>query len=291
MPGLSSIGESSIGSIPTGGFVADINDLSHTHTMDQVSLSLELLLDVNSGQHNHTLEQTTMSQVHNINANELQHNHVLDSLFLLPGIDAIKNPPDQNKVNRATFGLRSTNGRSESPFTLNEKTFEYHGDRWEGEFEIIDLFHDEMPAWKAWLAVLQGQSRSFYLNPPHQSPRGKVAQNASVRSVTRPRELGLKGLGANVTDVFLPGDYIQLDETDQLLMVVDPANTNGSGETTVTVQPKIREAPSVDSTVETQQPQGLFHLDTNRPGWQENPVFNDVSFGFVEVVNTGETLS
>lgn len=284
MAGLNAVGEQAVGTNEVGIITLTINDLRQANRLEQVSVSQTHNININELQHNHSLEVITLTQIHNININELQHDHTLAQGFLLSGIDPIQNPPSQDRIQRAVFGTNNQIGKTESTFTLRSKTFEYHGERWEGEFELMPLDHVEFAPWKAWVAVVEGQARKFFLNPPHQAPRGAVSQNGTVDSFTKPRQLTIGGLSANTTNIFKRGDYIQLLDTDQLLMVTQDADSDGSGQVVVEVNPLIRTDPTIGSDVETQTPQGLFRLTNGEPGWSTQGNLNELSFKFVEAV-------
>jgi hypothetical protein len=207
--------------------------------------------------------------------------------FNLTPIQYPNNPPNQDKLDKTTFGLNNVVGKTESIFTQHEKTIEYGGQQWEGNFELIELNDYDIMPWKAWIASLEGSTGFFEMKPPRQSSRGNVSQNGKVKSITRPDKITIKGLSSGTSNIFKAGDYIQIKDTDELKMVMNDEDSNGSGEVTVDIQPKIRQKPSNDTTVETQSPVGLFRLDNDEPGWTEREHFTDLSFSFIEVVKSG----
>lgn len=285
MYGLGATGTQPLGTRkePETTIVGD--DVSHSHSLEQVTISITFLLTVNDLSHDHRLEQINLTQLHNINPNDIQHDHRLEQGIIVLAIDEVQNPPSENKIARSEFGTNNVVATTSSMFTMKEKKFEYHGERWEGEMELIQLDPDEAPAWKAWLAVMEGMGRKFYMSPPYDTAQGNVSQNGTVGSVTRPRELTINGLSSNVSNIFKQGDYIQLKNTDQLLMILKDADSDNTGSVTVTVGPKIRKTPTASTTVETQNPQGLFQFDSNEQGWQESGNITEIDFSFVEVVH------
>ena len=50
-------------------------------------------------------------------------------------------------------------------------------------------------------------------------------------------------------------------------MIVEDADTNGTGEATVTVEPPIKVARSLGTTVTYAGAQGLFRMDVSELGW------------------------
>lgn len=284
MLGAGATGTQPIGARRAYTFVIAANDLNHDQRLNSPTITEVYQLDPDDLTHDHRLEQTDFSQTHKLTINDARHEHRTESIYFIEPLDTVQNPPDDSKIKTSRFGLNHSTSRVESPFTFEGKTFDYHGERWEGEFELVALNHFEMAKWKAWLAVVEGRFRSFYMRPPHHEPRGSVTQNGNVKSINRPDKMTIEGLTASETGVFLEGDYIQIKDTDQLLMVVEDAKTDSNGETTVTVKPRIRKDPT-GSTVETQDPKGLFSLNTNEPGWDETGYWNETDFNFVEVIN------
>lgn len=213
--------------------------------------------------------------------------HQSVDVFVLKPIKDPVNPPSQNKVAVARFGLRDSHGKTSSTFTQKQKTFRYQGQRWEGEFEFIEFDHHEVKEWKAWLASLEGRNHNFQLEPPYEAPRGKVNQNGTVKSISRPNAITIQGLASNTNTIFDIGDYIEITDTNELKMISSATDSNSSGEATVFVEPIIRKKPEIGSTVETQSPKGLFQLKNNEIGWKTNPDFTEMSIEFVEVVKNG----
>jgi hypothetical protein len=263
-----------------------VNGATHDHRLGQITVTQNHSLTTNEMAHSHRLETVSVTQNHNFTTNDLRHPNRLDVSFLVNQTLGTQNPPSQDRVERMSFGLLSGTGRSESPFTLNEKTFEYHAQRWVGKATLVGLDFDEIAPWKGWIASLEGKLRDFKLDAPRQEPRGAVSQNGTVDSFSRPRQLTISGLSANKSEIFRRGDYIEIVDTNELKMVVEDAASDASGKATVTIEPLLRSDPS-GSTVETQSPQGLFQFVNNDPSWTTNPSITDISFEFVEVVSDG----
>jgi hypothetical protein len=72
-----------------------------------------------------------------------------------------------------------------------------------------------------------------------------------------------------VTGWALAGDFVQIGT--QLLMVVEDADSNGSGAVTLKVRPSIRTAPADNAAVDVTTPEGRFMLASPEATWDARP--------------------
>ncbi len=81
--------------------------------------------------------------------------------------------------------------------------------------------------------------------------------------------IGIGGFPASVANLLLPGDNIQIGY--RLYKVLEPVNSNASGQATVSIFPYLRDNPGVNTLVQWQMCQGLFCLTSNKRGWSYSP--------------------
>lgn len=262
----------------------DTNSLHHDHRLDKTEVTEIIKLVTNELAHEHRLATTDINIIYITQGNDMRHQHRMEILFAVDPLPDTVNPPNDELIKSANWGMRHVTARSESPFTLESKSIEMHGERWEGEFELIPMDHWSFKEWKAWLALVEGKRRKFRLHPPHEKPRGSVSQNGTVKSINRPNEIVIEGLQPFQADAFKSGDYIETVDTEQLFMVIDDTGTNGQGEANVNVKPRVRK-DATGSVVETQSPRGTFGMTSNEQSWDEaGGVWNESSFTFIEIV-------
>jgi hypothetical protein len=77
--------------------------------------------------------------------------------------------------------------------------------------------------------------------------------------------LAISGCTPNVTNWALPGDKFSVN--GELKMVVAPANTNASGQTTLTFEPVLRASPANGAPLTVTNPTAKFMLRQPTVGW------------------------
>jgi hypothetical protein len=195
----------------------------------------------------------------------------------------------------ANVALRAANvvALSQSPFTYRQQVFKHPGERWEATVSLPAMARANAETWVSFLLALKGQSGTFLLgDPANATARGGIAGSSATVQVRSNVSIGataipLKGLPNSVTGVFAAGDYIQLGAaaTATLHKVLLPANSNGSGETTLEVWPAVRRAVVADEAVVYTDPVGRFRLSSNAQDWQINTArIYDIRFEAVEAV-------
>jgi hypothetical protein len=82
-------------------------------------------------------------------------------------------------------------------------------------------------------------------------------------------DLQTDGWLASQTNILSAGDWIQLGSgaTSKLYKVLQGANSNGSGEATLLLWPKLRSAPADNAVITVQNPVGVFALTENVTEW------------------------
>ena len=70
-------------------------------------------------------------------------------------------------------------------------------------------------------------------------------------------------------------------------MVVADANTDGSGNATLSIEPALRVSPADDTAITVSNTKGVFRLSSNTTGWDTNSASTyGISFTAREVVDT-----
>ena len=84
----------------------------------------------------------------------------------------------------------------------------------------------------------------------------------------------IDGATASQTGYLKAGDYIQLGTglSSRLHMVVEDADTDGSGNATLSIEPALRTSPSDDLAITVSNTKGVFRLVTNETEWDANSV-------------------
>lgn len=175
-----------------------------------------------------------------------------------------------------TFNLTPENrsALTSSPFTLKEQVLTYSGQRWMAYVETPNLNRDSADIWRAFLTKLNGPENTFSLGDPLSgSAKGSLGGTPVVDGGSQTGStLNVTGATPSVTGWLLQGDYIQLGtgEDARLYMVTEDADTDGSGDVTLSLWPNLQVSPSDTDSVITSNPVGAFRLVNNPLNFNTN---------------------
>ena len=165
----------------------------------------------------------------------------------------------------------SSVGSSISPWTFSENVQSHPGQRWEIDISLPPMLRDDAQDWIAFLLALNGQEGTFLAgDSTMESPRGPmggspVVSGAGQTGIT----LNVSGCTNNQTPWAKAGDPIQLGTglTTRFHRVLSDANSNGSGQVSIDLWPRVRIAPSNGATILTRNTLGLWRLATSQNSW------------------------
>jgi len=190
--------------------------------------------------------------------------------------------------------LRAVNAvaSQSSPFTFSRQVYDYGGRRWEADITLPPMRRTDAEQWIAWLVSLKGQYGTFLLGDPVCStPRGSAATFPGLPLVNGGSQTGdtlvIDGASANKTGWLKAGDYIQLGSgtSARLHKVLEDANSDASGNVTLTIWPELRSSPSDNAAVTVSSAVGAFHLASNEVNWSVNEAsIYGITFGAVEAL-------
>ena len=183
--------------------------------------------------------------------------------------------PTVTGIKTQNFGLTRTISVSQSPFTKQEQVYQHEGEQWKATFTLPPMKKDSASIWLAFLMSLRGRRGTFKMGDQDRktiqgTATGTVLVNGAAQTGNA---INLDGFTASRANVFLAGDYIQINS--YLYMVTANVTANGSGEATVYVEPSLRtgiEAINDNTTVLYSNTTTLMRLDTNFTNWDSNHV-------------------
>lgn len=199
--------------------------------------------------------------------------------------------PSTPYFSSATMSLRRVVGRTISPFSLAEQSFPWAGEQWSIDLSLPTITDPDIAAqWKAFGAKMKGSYNYVLLGDPlATAPRG-VGTGTPVVSVGSQtgNSLQTSGWTSGVTGIMKAGDYIQLGTgtNARLYMLTADANSDGSGNAALSIEPALRSSPALNDAVIITNPRGLFRLDSNTWSWTVNagPLYT-IGFSVVEVIS------
>jgi hypothetical protein len=176
-----------------------------------------------------------------------------------------------------------------SPFTFSGQAQASAGQMWQADVTLPPMKRADAEIWVAWLVSLRGKFGTFLLGDPLcATPQGSIGGTPLVNGAGQTGEtLQIDGCTANVTNWLKAGDYIQLGSgsTATLHKVLANANSNGSGQVTLSLWPHVRTAPADNAAVTVTNAVGRFRLSSNETTWSisEASIYG-ITFGAMEAI-------
>lgn len=163
-----------------------------------------------------------------------------------------------------TIRKRSAVAVAASPFTFQMQSYGWGGQVWMADVSLPPMTRAQAEPWLAVLASLNGMEGSFLLgDTANLAPRGTATGTPLVKGASQTGyDLITDGWTINITGILKAGDWIQLGtgSTARLYKVMADANSNGSGEATLTLWPKLRSSPADNAALTISSPMGRFML-------------------------------
>lgn len=174
-------------------------------------------------------------------------------------------PPVNKGISSITLKALAVTAISKSPFTLKQQVQAFPGQQWQAIVTLPPMTRVNAEEWNAFLISLNGREGTFYLgDPAGANPQGVWSGSPQVNGANQSgNELIIDGGGAGVTNYAKAGDWFHLvigSGTQRLHKVLKAANTNGSGQTTLTIWPNLREAPADNTPLVFTNAKGIFRL-------------------------------
>lgn len=158
---------------------------------------------------------------------------------------------------------------SRSPFSYVSQVQQFAGQLWFADVTLAPMNRASAESWISFLLKLNGREGTFLLGDPSKAtPRGSVPGTPLVKGAGQTGQTLLTdGWTTSQTGVLKAGDMIQIGQ--RIYSVLVDADSNGSGESTLDIWPRLRESPSDNATIITSSCVGLFRLANN-----SNTIYN-----------------
>ena len=169
-----------------------------------------------------------------------------------------------------TFELVSNTRTFQSPLTNAVQTSSRKGSLWKASLQFNNLSGDDRQEMQAFLVKLNGQQHRFTLHDHSYTRRGAGGGTLLINGASQSgTALVCDGATANVNNYLRAGDYISFN--NELHMVVVDANSDASGNVTLSIAPPIRKTPADDTDVDYLTPvSGVFML-AGPASWDTQP--------------------
>jgi hypothetical protein len=142
---------------------------------------------------------------------------------------------------------------------------------WMADVQLPPMTRANAETWVAALASLNGREGSFLLgDTANTSPRGTATGTPLVNGAGQTGyDLATDGWTPNITGILRAGDWLQLGSgsTARLYKVMQDANSNGTGQATLTLWPRLRSSPADNAAITVSSPKGRFMLAMDGAEW------------------------
>lgn len=184
---------------------------------------------------------------------------------------------------------RSIVGVSDSPFTFSQQVYAHQGQRWEADIDLPPLSSIVAQAWVTFLLSLNGREGTFLMGDPAVlAPRGAGGGSPLVKGAGQTGQvLAIDGAPISTGDWLMAGDMIQLGSgsTATLHKVLADVDTNGAGEATLDIWPRLRSSPGDNAAVTITGCVGRWRLASNESQWSVGQALRyGISFVAVEAL-------
>jgi hypothetical protein len=159
----------------------------------------------------------------------------------------------------------------QSPWDYTTEVQQNQGQCWHFQVALPIMSRADAALWEAFFLKLNGRYGTFLLGHPGEAtPRGVATGSPLVDGAGQSGQtLNIKGLTTGVTGIYKAGDWLQLGSgsTARMHKILDDANSDGSGKTSVNLWPNITlaEVQADGATIIVNNVQGVFRMDANVP--------------------------
>lgn len=169
------------------------------------------------------------------------------------------------------FALESNTQNTRSELDGTVQTLALPGDRWTASLTFTNLKDPQARLIRAFLGSLRGQAGRFYLTPPAYVRTGIGTGTPLVKGAGQTGStIVTDGWTAGQTGVVCAGDFFNIGT--ELKMATADANSNGTGEATISFTPPIRTSPADNSAIVVTDPTVIMALtDGKQARWQAQP--------------------
>lgn len=157
--------------------------------------------------------------------------------------------PSTTRFVSSSFFLETNTQTFESPINRARQTVELGGQRWRGTWTLPPMSKTDAAAWIAFFLKLKGQSGTFTASDPDwQTNLGAWSGTPLVKGAGQTgNTLLIDGCNTSVTGWAKAGDYFNV--ASKLYRVTADANSNVSGEVTLSFEPPIYVAPADNAAI------------------------------------------
>jgi len=178
---------------------------------------------------------------------------------------------------------------SVSPYNYKSTTSDFGGSVWTTTVELPPMLREQAVAWQVFFMQLHGNFGTFLLGDPDaKTIRGGLDSVINVNGTfsVGAYSIGIENATAS-TLIFKAGDYIQFGTgaNSKLHMIVSDCTSNGSGQATVEIEPRLKTALANDSAIVYENTKAVMRMESAELSWTADQIsLYGISFSCGEVI-------
>lgn len=194
--------------------------------------------------------------------------------------------PSGRFIKESNFYLETNTQVFTSPVNRAVQRRERSGARWRMTLTLRAMNQADAAKWIAFFLKLRGMSQTFCaFDPDWAVNRGPGTGDPLVKGAGQTgNTLLIDGCTAGVAGWLRAGDYFSVN--GELKRLTEDASTDGSGETTLTFEPFLRNSPTDNAVVTVSGPTCQMILaDDSQLSWQSDArrIYQERTFSAIEV--------
>lgn len=199
-------------------------------------------------------------------------------------------PPSTPGFGGIKLTPKASVGESRSPFTFEGQYYVNQGQIWQAQLSLsANMTRAAAEAWIAFLLSLNGKQGTFLMGiAGSDTPQGIASGTPLVNGASQSgQSLVTDGWTPSITGILKAGDLLQLGtgSNSRLYKNLTDANSNGGGQATLDIWPRIRISPADNDPIVVSSPKGLWRLATNDMPWDLSPpLLYNLSFPAIEAI-------
>lgn len=193
--------------------------------------------------------------------------------------------PTSPSIREMTWTPQTNVAVSTSEFTGEQQVYEHQGMWWNVEVALPPMERAEAEEWISFFLKLNGQQGTFRMGDPDgTTARGVATGTPLVNGASQTgKSLITDGWTISTTDILKAGDWIQIG--DYAYKNLNDVNSDGSGNATLDIWPRLRSSPGNNATIIVASPTSLFRLASNTMVWNSNDLTHyGISFRAIEAI-------
>lgn len=191
--------------------------------------------------------------------------------------------PNSDTFFTSHWGPEDVVGLSISPFTNDSRSWDWNGRFWRFQLTLVIMKDSDAAVWQAFGRKLRTSAGTFnFGDPKRRSPRVNGGGTPRINGSGQTGDtIVTDGWNTGKTPIMSLGDYIEID--DNYYMVLDDANSDGSGNATLVIWPELRFSPTDNAVITVTNPQGVFRFLKAISFDANSVIYDGATFDIIDV--------